>query len=265
MLQFRRSKKISHCSYAVNNKVTYNVCRNNVHEQYIVQRYEAGSPIYDSHLHSGKKFDYQDAIEFAQLLADGGYDWMADIERYRQKVEEDRATSERMAEKKKILFAAKLLSKGISVKEFFELQDEFEVMPSNVIELLRRCANTTTEYGNGRGLRERFMALRPHVAATAEECAIVMNYIEGHGYGLFADLSSNVLYLMDLERANAAGNIMAPAIIYSLQYAVEFAIDMNEELSGSEADDEKRAILDREGDLLRGLLSRMTSTPETEE
>ena len=100
------------------------------------------------------------------------------------------------------------------------------------------------------------------IAATVKERGvrqpgIVIGYLEGQGCSLASDLASGALYRLDMERIGRTGNLLAPPVPYTMEEAVEFAVDMNEEVLNCEEDKGKAAILKREGDLLRGLLQRM--------
>lgn len=257
MLEFKKKRGTNYL-YAISKKVTYTLHRNRMDQKYYVRRAEADRPTYDSFRHSKLTFSYEEAVRFAQTLEDGGYDWQADVDRLEREKAQAKAEQDRQNEDKKEQFVQALLNKGLTVQEFLRLYEVFEDMSSEVINRVYQSADAPCcPSGQGRGLRARFLSLRPAVSATMEECNIVMGYLEGHGYALAADLVSGTLYRLDIERISRTGNLLTPPVLYTLEEAVEFALDMNEVLLEQEETEGKAAVLEREGDILRKLLQRM--------
>lgn len=259
MLKFKKKRGADY-TYAISKKVTYTLHWNSIGQKYYVRRAEAGRPLYDSSLHSKLTFSYAEAVRFAQTLDDGGYDWQADVDRFKREAVQAKAEQDRQNENQKEQFVQALLDKGLTVHEFIKLHEVFEDMSSEAVSRLYKSADTPDlPGGHGRGLRARILSLRPAVSATVEECSIVMGYLEGQGYSLASDLISGTLYRLDMERIGRTGNLLTPPVLYTIQEAVEFALDMNEGLLEQEEDEGKAAVLERDGDLLRKLLQRMSA------
>lgn len=257
MLEFKKKSGTNYL-YAISKKVTYTLHRNRMDQKYYVRRTEARRPTYDSFRHSKLTFSYEEAARFAQTLDDGGYDWQADLDRFESEARRAKAEQNRQHENEMEQFVQALLDKGMTVQEFLCLYEMIENMSSEVVSRLQKSADTSIcSSGHGRGLRARFLSLRPAVSATVEECNIVMGYLEGQGYSLAVDLVSGTLYRLDMERIGRTGNLLAPPILYTMEEAVEFALDMNEDLLEHEEDEGKAAVLERDGDMLRKLLQRM--------
>lgn len=257
MLEFKK-KRGENYLYAISKKVTYTLYRHRIGQKYYVRRAEAGRPLYDSSLHSKLTFSYAEAVRFAQTLDDGGYDWQADVDCFKREAVKAKAEQDRQNENEKEQFVQALLDKGLAVQEFLQLHEVFEDMSSEAVSrLYQSAAAPDLPSGNGRGLHAWFLSLRPAVSATIEECNIVMGYLEGQGYSLAADLISGTLYRLDMERISRTGNLLAPPVLCTIEEAVEFALDMNEDILEYEEDEGKTAILERDGDLLRKLLQRM--------
>ena len=230
MLEFKKKRGTNYL-YAISKKVTYTLHRDRMDQKYYVRRTEADRPTYDSFCHSKLTFSYEEAVRFAQTLDEGGYDWQADVDRFEREKAQAKAERDQQNEDEKEQFVQALLNKGLTVQEFLRLYEVFEDMSSELMNRVYQSADAPCcPSGQGRGLRARFLSLRPAVSATVEECNIVMGYLEGQGYSLAADLVSGTLYRLDMERIGRTGNLLAPPILYTMEEAVTFALNMNEDL-----------------------------------